>query len=358
VQSVISIPLGNGSAAATAAAKRERPGLAVFEEFIVGPENRLASVAVKAVFEEQTHRITPLVLYGPSGTGKTHLALGLAEWWERHHPSSLAIVVTGGEFAQQYADAVESDRVTAWRSRLRTAELLVLDDLSALVGKRGAQQELRHALDDFDERGTPVVIASPVLPALLTGLSESLQSRLASGLSVPVNIPEPATRRIIVDRFAQARGMSLPKHASQLLADALNVSVPQLLGAMMELDRAAGADGQPIDADRIRRYLHDHHRDRAVGIREIATASAKYFGLKLADLKSPSRKKAVVTARNAAVCLARQITDKSLEQIGAYFGGRDHTTILHGFRKTEALMKSDPVTRQALVEIKRLLGTQ
>jgi chromosomal replication initiator protein len=358
VQSVISIPLGNGSAAASAAAKRERPSLAVFDEFIVGPENRLASIAVKAIFEERTHGVTPLVLYGPTGTGKTHLALGLAEWWERHHPNSKVIVVTGREFAQQYADAVETDRITAWRARLRAADLLVLDDPSDLVSKRGAQQELRHLLDDFHDRDAPVIVATPVLPALLAGLSESLQSRLSNGLCVPVNIPASATRKIIIDRFAQARGMNLPKLASQLLADALNVPVPQLLGALMELDRAAGSDGLPIDADRIRRYLHEHHHDRAIAIRDIAAASAKYFSLKLADLKSPSRKKAVVTARNTAICLARELTDKSLEQIGAYFGGRDHTTILHGFRKTEALAKSDPVTRQAFAEIKRLIGIQ
>lgn len=357
MQTVISIPLSNRSTAVTVAARRERPNLALADEFILGPENQLASAAVKAVFEEQAHRLTPLVFFGPSGTGKTHLAQGLADWWHRHHPTSLVVSVTGGEFAQHYADAVETDRVSAWRAKLKTCDLLVLDDLGALVGKRGAQQELRQLLDDFEERDALVIVVSLSLPALITGLSESLQSRLSAGLAIPIHLPAAETRKAIIERIAQARAMNLSQHAMQTLADALHAPVPQLLGALMELDRAALTHGRTIDIEDVRRYLKRHDREQAISIREIAVATARYYGLKLAELKSPSRRKAVVTARNAAICLARQLTNQSLEQIGAYFGGRDHTTILHGFRKTEALAKSDAVTRQALTEIQRLINT-
>jgi chromosomal replication initiator protein len=129
-----------------------------------------------------------------------------------------------------------------------------------------------------------------------------------------------------------------------------------LLGALMELTMASEANGKPIDAECIRRYIANHSREKQLTIRDIAVVTAKYFGLKLADLKSPSRRKEIVSARNLAVYIARQLANLSLAQIGDYFGGRDHTTILHSLRKTDKLVKTDPGTREALVELRRLIA--
>jgi chromosomal replication initiator protein len=357
VQSVFSIPLGSGAATAPSVRARDTtPRPCVLGEFIAGPENRLAAIAVKSVFEDATSRVTPLVMYGPSGCGKTHLARGLAEWWERHHPTHQVLTLTGAEFAQQYAEAVENDRIASWRSQLRTLQMLVIDDLGGLAGKRGAQQELRHIVDELADCESLIVVTSQSLPTALQGLSDALRSRLSSGLAVPVNLPSAAARQMILERFATARGLSLSKRATETLADGLNVPAPMLLGALMELELAARADGKPLDAERIRRYVGSQHREKLLTVREIATVAAKYFNLKLADLKSPSRRQAIVLARSMAVYLARQLTDQSLTHIGEYFGGRDHTTALHGFRKIDKLAKSDPATRQALAELKRLIA--
>lgn len=360
MQGVFSIPLGAGAGKLHGTALRGKPTRpAVLDEFIAGPENRLAAVAVKAVFEDQAERVTPLVFYGPSGCGKTHLARGLAEWWERHHPIAYVVTLTGAEFAQQYANAVEQDRIDPWRTKLRSAEMLVIDDLVGLAGKRGAQQELQQTFDELSAKDAIVIITTQSLPHALAGLSDTLRSRLTSGLSVPVSIPGAATRQAIVERYAAARDMSLSKRLVQSLVENLNVPAPVLLGALMELELAVQTDGKPLDAERIRQYLVGHDRKQTpVTIRDIATVSAKYFNLKLAELKSASRRKAVVTARNMAVWLARHLTNQSLEEIGDYFGGRDHTTILHGFRKTDKLVKTDPVTKQAMVELKRLVAIQ
>ena len=356
-QGVFSIPLTSGSATAAGTPTRERSARsALLGEFVAGPENRLAAYAVNAIFEDSVAGISPLVLYGPSQAGKTHLARGLAAWWERHHPLALVQTLTAAEYAQQYADAVETDRVAAWRTKLRASRLLVIDDLRGIAGKRGAQQELRHLLDDLSARGALVVITSHSLPNVLPDVSAGLRSRLTSGLVVPVSIPAVATRQVLVERFAAAREMSLSKRATQVLAESLNVPAPILLGALMELDLAARDEGQPLDLDRIRRYVARHDREKPLQIREIAVTTAKYCGLRLSDLKSPSRRKAIVTARNLAVFLARQLTDESLDQIGEYFGGRDHTTILHGYRKTDKLAKTDPATKLAIAELKRLVS--
>jgi chromosomal replication initiator protein len=183
-----------------------------------------------------------------------------------------------------------------------------------------------------------------------------LRTRLVGGLNVSVQLPAAATRQVLLERYAEARGISLPRKALQSLVESLNVPAPALLGALMELELLAHTDGKPIDAERVRNYLTTKVREKSVSMREIATATARYFNLRLADLKSPSRKKAIVSARNLAVFLARELTQQSLEQIGTYFGGRDHTTILHGYRKTADLAKSDAATKQTLSEIRRMIA--
>jgi chromosomal replication initiator protein len=137
----------------------------------------------------------------------------------------------------------------------------------------------------------------------------------------------------------------------------LTLSAPALLGALMELEMLAQQEGHPLSADRVRRYVASYGRGEPLSMRDIAAAVAKYFRLKLADLKSASRQQSLVTARGVAIHLARQLTDLSLEQIGAYLGGRDHTTVLNGLRRTEKLVQSDPAVRQATGDLKRLLLT-
>jgi len=185
-------------------------------------------------------------------------------------------------------------------------------------------------------------------------LHAALRSRLAGGLAVPLALPGPAARRTILEQLADARGLSFPKSVLQSLAGGPNVPVSALYGAIAQLKLAA-RDGR-LGQDDLRRLAAEHPQPVAPpSLREIARAAAKYFGLKLADLKSPSRRQAVVAARGVAIYLARLQTQCTLDEIGKYFGGRDHTTILHGHRRTEKLMKRDPATRHAISELKKTL---
>jgi chromosomal replication initiator protein len=161
-----------------------------------------------------------------------------------------------------------------------------------------------------------------------------------------------------VDQFARLGGIELSASASRMLADGLAVTPPELMGAITELSIRCKLDGEPITTDRVRALLAASRSGGAVRptIRSIARLSAKYFGLKLGELTSSTRRRAVVQARNVAIYLARQISGNSLEQLGAYFGGRDHTTILHGYRTIESRLRSDPEIRQALLELRRLLA--
>jgi chromosomal replication initiator protein len=324
-------------------------------EFVAGPENILAVTALRPYLNRTDIHYSPLVLYGPHGSGKSHLAHGLAAWWRQHFPTACVSCSDASEFADAYAAAIQDQRLDAFRRQTRDAALFVLEDLGQLSGKRGAQQELLHALDALAEREALVVVTARSLPMHWPILLPSLRSRLSAGLAVPLALPGPATRRALLERLSAARGIALPKRVVQSLADGLNVSVPVLIAAVLDLELAARAGGPEADSDHIRRFMAEQDNAKVPSLREIAGLTAKYFGLRLAELKSPRRRQPLVAGRGVAMYLARQLTDKSLQQIGEFFGGRDHTTVLHGYRRTEKLLGRDRATRQAIADLKKLL---
>jgi chromosomal replication initiator protein len=325
-------------------------------DFIAGPENIVAASAIRSCLDRSAARYSPLVLYGPHSSGKSHLARGLAAWWQQHFPQSRVNCLAGSEFAQAYARSLSDDRLEAWRGQIYHSQLLVIDDLGLLNGKRGAQKELRAALDVLAETQALVVVTARSLPTHSRTLLPSLRSRLSAGLAVPLSLPARTTRREILDRLAATRGISLPERALHSLADGLPLSVPALIASALELDARARIEGQTVDVERARQFVAQRRGATMPGLRDIACLTAKYFGLKLSDLKSPLRQRPLVAARAVAMYLSRQLTDSSLERIGAFFGGRDHTTVLHGCRRTEKLLRRDRATRQAVSELQRLLA--
>ncbi len=326
---------------------------AVAAEFVIGPENRLVAAVAEAFFQGRSQHYSPLVIYGPSGSGKSHLAQGLARWWRTARPADSVLLTGGAELAREYAGALERQQLTEWRTALRRHGLLVIEDLGQLAGKGPAQQELVQLLDDWSGSEAMVVVTARGLPQQLSALLAALRSRLSAGLAVPLALPGADARRAILERLAQARGLALPKGVLQSLSGGPSVSVPALRGAILQLDLAQRSG--ELDADGLRRFVAQRPRSRQISLRDITAATARHFGLKMADLKSPSRRQAVVTARGIAIYLARLLTPHSLEQIGDYFGGRDHTTVLHGQRRTEKLMKRDPATRHAVAEVRKTL---
>jgi len=353
VNGVVTLPLAGPQPGGLRRSPAPELDGAVATEFIVGPENRLAAAAAEAFFQGRSGRFSPLVIYGPSGSGKSHLAQGLARWWRTAHPSDAVLLTTGSEFARDYAAALDRGQLGPWRATLRQQGLLVIEDLGQLAGKGPAQQELLHAMDDRAALEAMVVVTTRSLPQQISTLLAGLRSRLSAGLAVPLVLPGPDARRSIIQRLAAARGLSIPKGILQTLSGGPSVPVPALRGAILQLELAQRSG--ELDADQMRRRLAERPQARGISLRDITAASAHHFGLKMADLKSPSRRQAVVAARGIAIYLARLLTSHSLEQIGEYFGGRDHTTVLHGQRRTEKLMKRDPATRHAVAEVRKAI---
>jgi chromosomal replication initiator protein len=331
---------------------RARP--AGLGEFIVGSENRLVESAVQAVLAGPPDRFNPLYVYGVPGAGKSHLLRGLAAAWKGLQRGS-ALYVTADDFSRQLGDAQDTNGLGDFREKYRGTALLAIDDVGQLAGKPAAQEELVSTLDAALTLGNRVLVSGTTSALQLTGFSPRLIGRLISGLSLPLVLPAAATRLVLLKEFAAQRGLDVPEGVLRLLAQRLQGSAWQLAGAVLQLDTTARLEGRTLTLEQAQRYLERRDTPRLPDVKEIATATARHFALRLTELRSPSRRQAVVRARGVAMYLSRQITPESLEQIGRFFGGRDHTTVLHGCRKTEDLLKSEPAIHQAVLQLRQQL---
>lgn len=357
MNSVLTIPIRGEPLDCARRSAGDAHGRSGPRDFVVGPENCLVHVAVRSILDGPPNGYNPIVFYGPSGVGKTHLAAGLASAWRAAHRRQKVVYTTAVDFARELADAIETQAVDEFRTKYRSAALLVLDDLSGLVkgksGKLNAQDELVHSLDSLIDEGGWVVITASVAPGALTGVAPTLQSRLLAGLTVPLLPPGPEARLVILRNLAADLQLDLPAAAAQSLADGLSLTAPELRGVLLQLEIRARARAHPVDIEAVRRFLAERAAGQQPPLKDIAAATAQYFSLKLSDLRGPSRRRALVTARGIAMYLARLSTRESLNQIGKYFGGRDHTTVMHSCQKTATLLKADPAIRRAIEELQQ-----
>ncbi|MBA4017592.1 MAG: hypothetical protein C0483_10505 [Pirellula sp.] len=376
---------GNGGTKPTGEGRRP----ATLRGFVAGEENRLPLAAVEKFLDDAVSSIEHasdaaganidagacgglLVLHGPSGTGKTHLVETLLAQWSARLPEYAAVALSGSEFAEQYADAVEHDRIDGFQSRVRSADLFVLEDAGKLAAKSPAQWELLHTLDALEQRGAYVVLTLDAPPQTYDLFLPGLIGRLTAGFVFPLASPSQATRRALLAELATARGLTIDPKALDLLAADRETTVRELRGTLASLEAEAldharreaaktlfplrPGEVPTIDLAIVRRFLANHGGGEGPTLKQIVEQTARHFGLRAADLKSGSRRRSVVTARDTAVFLARRLTKKSLQEIGEYFGGRDHTTILHSCRKLEAADELDPTHRATIATLRERLA--
>ena len=329
-------------------------------QFIAGSENRLAAALAGWLAAGDARGYSPVVLYGPSGVGKSLLAHGVAAC------RSDALHVNTTDFARELAEAIEREAVPAWREKFRAAGMLILEDLMHLAERAAAQQQLALILDEFELREAPVVVTSRVRPSEITRLSAGLRSRLVGGLEVAVAPPGSAARQALVERYAAERGVGIEPAAAKLLAEGLTLTAAELRGAILEMEMAcktASAKVAPsigylgaIDLMAVKKYLQEHRHRICPSVARITQLVAKFFGLSTKRLCGKSRQRQVSLARSVAIYLARQLTGKSLQSLGKYFGSRDHTTILHSFRSVQERLASDAELRGTLANLQGMLS--
>lgn len=341
-------------------------------EFLAGPENR-AAVSVAECFgraERARHGAppSPLVLVGPNMSGKTLLALGLAQRWRTQRPvdkgpvdkglddkglGDKVLQMTAADYAREFAHACQADTVDAFTKRVRGCGLLVLDAVDELAGKAAAQEHLCRTLDTLATRGAACVTTLRRPAGQQREFSPGLISRLAGGLCVPVALPSESTRCEAALLFARRRDLPLDEEGARWLARRLPEGIAPIAAAVAELSLR---HPQPIDQNALQQLLRRRDEPPKPTLSAVASATARQFAAKVGDLTGPSRRSGLVRARSMAMLAARRLTGESLSRIGRHFGGRDHTTVMHACRKMQQRIASDNALANAWEELLTRLG--
>jgi len=336
-----------------------------FETFVAGPANEFAFAVARRVATWADGHFNPVVFHGPYGFGKTHLLNALA--WEamRSAPEKRVVYLTAERFTTTFVKAVQDRETAAFKEELRNADLLLIDDVHFVAGKAATQEELFHTLIALVEDGRRVVMTADRSPTELSELEPRLRSHLQAGLVCGIEPADRTLRLGILERklaTLAAQGRFAPSarpEVLQFLADRFTDSVRELEGALNTLVARVGGDIARLTLDEAQAILRPHLscNERRVTVDQIQKAVAEHYGLKQADLISERRARAVARPRQAAMWLAKQITTRSLPDIGRRFGGRDHTTVLHAVRRIEALRAEDPALERDLdVLLRKLRG--
>lgn len=335
----------------------------VLREFLLGPENRLVLQGIGWSETPESEALefpcNPLVLYGPTGCGKSQLLHALSATWSRQRPDDPVLLIHATDFARSYATAVKLDDVSRFQQKYQLAGLVLLDGIDALEPKGGAQQQLASILDHRVRAGRPLIVTAQQ-PLSAQKLQSRLISRLSAGLVVRLSSPVAETRREIIRRLSSQRGLPLAPDAEQMLVEHPFLTIPQLVGALNRLramqDDAGDAFSEPICADQIRSFLAEAPQ-LEISPKEVIRSTAKHFGLPTRNLTGASRRKMDVLARSLAMYLIRELTGASFQQIGFHFGRRDHTTVMHACRKIRSAQDTDPAIRSVTIQLRQRMGS-
>jgi chromosomal replication initiator protein len=308
-----------------------------FEQFVIGPSNRLAHAAALSVAEMPSQAYNPLFIYGPPGLGKTHLLHSVGNYVAAFGGGLTVRYATAEEFTNAFLAALRARSLDEFQLRFRGVDVLLIDDVQFLERKTHSEEELFHTFNALYDAGSQLVITCDRLPGDLDDLEERLRERFASGLVTDIQRPDLATRRTILRARARRDGVDLPPDAAELLAQGINTNVRALEGALIRLVALASLNGRAPDSSLARDVL-----DR-LGLGPVTTGpptidviqqtTCDHFGLTRDELLSRSRATRIVWPRQAAMYLAKELTEYSLPTIARAFGGRDHTTVLHSCRR-------------------------
>lgn len=349
--SILRVPLER-----PASVRRHLPSLGddgwMISEFIAGDENSGLRYLFSDSVVADLPTVSPIVFYGEKGSGKTALAITLAVRWARLTRSRPLCFTTGPAFAKDYASAVEIDDIGSFRTRHRGCKLLIIDDLDTLATKPAAQTELANTLDAHAAAHSPVIVSCGRLPATIPGILPPLCSRLSSGYSLPLLRPDAETRAALLDVLIQDIDPSLPLDPLVSFCSALEqpLRIQDLKIVVTVASQNKGPDNA-VDFAVVRQLVRQLFDGEGLAVAGIAKVVARYMGAKLTDMRGSTRQASIVRARGVAIVLARRLTSSSLQQIGQFFGGRDHSTVLHSFRKTMRLIESDAELAKALTDI-------
>ncbi|MBA4084808.1 chromosomal replication initiator protein DnaA [Janibacter terrae] len=312
-----------------------------FDTFVIGSSNRFANAAAVAVAEAPAKAYNPLFIYGQSGLGKTHLLHAIGHYARSLYPHVKVRYVNSEEFTNDFINSIRDDKAANFQRRYRDVDVLLIDDIQFLQGKMQTQEEFFHTFNTLHNANKQVVITSDVAPKLLSGFEERMRSRFEWGLLTDVQPPDLETRIAILRKKAIQEKLSVPADVLEFIASRISTNIRELEGALIRVTAFASLNRQPVDIGLAQIVLKDlipNEQSSEISSATIMAQTADYFGLTIEDLQSASRTRLLVTARQIAMYLCRELTDMSLPKIGDQFGGRDHTTVMHAERKIRELM--------------------
>ena len=316
-----------------------------FDVFVIGPSNRFAHAAALAVAESPAQAYNPLFIHGSTGLGKTHLLQAIGQYVLQQHAALNVRYVTTETLMNEFVDALREKKVVAFKHRYRTADVLLVDDIQFLEGKENLQEEFFHTFNSLYEAGKQIVIACDRAPKKLATLEERLRTRFEWGLTTDVQPPDLETRIAILRKKVITEDLRISDpEVLTFIADRVTTNIRELEGALTRVIAYASLTGRPISAEVAQEVLKDLFPDgagRPITIEAIQAAVCDAFRVSLGDLKGDKRSQDIVYPRQVAMYLARELTDLSLPKIGAKFGGRDHSTVIHAKDKITKLLVED-----------------
>jgi chromosomal replication initiator protein len=315
-----------------------------FDGFVIGPGNRLAHAAATAVSNKPGRAYNPLFIHGGVGLGKTHLLQSICQTAMSIHQSMRIYYVSCNGFMTQFLEAVQAGEMSSFRNRFRSFDMLVIDDIHDLSKRDQTQEEFFHTFNTLFQSGKQVVLSSDAAPNEIPFLEERLVSRFSCGLVACVESPGFETRVAIIKKKASIRHIEIPDDVASYIATKLDSNIRQLEGAITKLQSISLLDNSVIDLQMARGAIGNElsgDRPKHVSIQDVFDSVTMFYDAKLSDLLSKKRHKSITVPRQVGMWLARKYTRFSLEEIGGYFGGRDHTTVMHAVKTVEQKKAAD-----------------
>lgn len=328
----------------------------VFDTFVVGNSNRLAHAASVAVAEAPAEAYNPLFLYGGVGLGKTHLMHSIAHHILAQNPTTKVLYASSEKFTNELINSIRDNKNQEFRNKYRTIDVLLIDDIQFLSEKEVTQEEFFHTFNTLYEAKKQIIISSDRPPKEIKTLEERLRSRFEWGLIADIKLPDFETRTAILDKKAEIDGIYVPKEVSQFIAKSIVSNIRELEGALIRVIAYANLAGKDVDvqmAEESLKELLNEKEKHDITVEYIQEVVSSIYNIKLEDIKSKKRSQNIAYPRQIAMYLCRKLLTRPLAKIGEEFGGRDHSTIIHGCDKISEQIANDEELQKKLLEIER-----
>ena len=324
-----------------------------FDNFVVGPSNRLAHASCIAVSQSPGDTYNPLFIYGSSGLGKTHLLHAVCFEAQRRLNNAVIQFLSCEDFVNRFIRAIEEGNLAGFQSQFRTVDVLIIDDVQFLREREHSQEEFFHTFNALYNNGKQIILSADSAPGKIPSLEERLISRFNWGLVTRIDPPSYETRVAIVQKKAHVRGLNISDEIAGYIARTVHANIRELEGALTSIYAVATTTGQEIDLELAQTALEGQIEatSKHISISDIAEVVTSHFDVRLADMQSKKRSQGITEPRQICMYLARNLTKHSLEEIGGHLGGRDHTTVMHACSKINQAKDTDPQMSALLNEL-------